>query len=108
MKSIYATVIMLFALSACDKNSIGTTEPIKPTQDVKSFSVTLNFVEAEKIKDTCEKLGVAYTANGCNAFYIPQNHCEIYAVAPKTMNHTGEFQVLGHELLHCRYGAYHE
>lgn len=105
MKAICAAV-MLLALTACDKNNMA--EPIKPTHDIKSFSVTLNFVPAEKIKETCDKLGVPYTANGCNAFYTPRNHCEVYAVEPRTMNDSNEFKILGHELLHCRYGAYHE
>jgi len=83
------------------------TEPIVPTQDVQNFTVTLNFVNPRDITQKCTDLGVPYDANGCNAFYTATNHCEVFVMMPRYVGDEDRMAIIGHEIMHCRYGRYH-
>jgi hypothetical protein len=96
----------ILSLAACDSTT--TVESIKPTRDTKDFTVRLNVVPQNQITEKCNALGNAYDANGCNAFHTPENFCDIYVVMPDNVNDSKRLEIMGHELLHCRYGAYHK
>lgn len=102
----YLLPLIFGFLAGC--NSTSTVEPIKPTRDIKDFSVRLNIVGAADITKACNGLGTEYNANGCNAFHSPQNFCDIYVVMPDAVSDDKRMQIIGHELMHCRYGAYHQ
>ncbi|WP_407305623.1 hypothetical protein [Acinetobacter sp.] len=100
----FVVSFLLVALAACDSG----VEPIKPTRDTKDFTVRLNIVSPNEITEVCTKLGTVYEANGCNAFHIPENFCDIYVMMPDSVDDQKKMAILGHELMHCRYGAYHQ
>ncbi len=48
-----------------------------------------------------------YSNNGIAIIYKTSNNCIIFAVEPARLNDKNT-TVLGHELLHCIYGEYHQ
>jgi hypothetical protein len=45
---------------------------------------------------------------GCSRWSTEQRRCEIYAPAPRTEQDLQRFATLGHELLHCFDGSWHD
>lgn len=107
--AIVVAIAIAVSVIGCDSASgFGGGERIIPTRDTKDFSVRLNIVKERDIKLVCEQLGVQYESNGCNAFHSPQNFCDIYVMMPDSVSDTKKLEIIGHELLHCRYGEYHK
>lgn len=105
MKLILLTVL-IFSVASCTDNM--QQEKITPTRNDKSFTMTVNFLPNDDIKDFCTKLGVSYEANGCTAFNLETKHCNIYVVEPKYVTDVERLRIMGHETLHCIYGKYHQ
>jgi hypothetical protein len=82
--------------------------PLKQTRDVDFFTTKIVNVEAHRIVDVCNKLGVPYEANGCAAYYPDKNHCVIYIMPQRFMHDSERLALIGHELWHCRYGQWHD
>lgn len=104
MKYIILFLSLMF-ITSCSENA--GTEKIKPTRFDRSFTMTVNFLPNDKIKDFCTELGVSYEANGCTAFDLEKKHCNIYVVEPRYVQDSERMTVIGHETLHCVYGKYH-
>lgn len=87
--------------------SVGS-ERIVPTRDTPNFTVRLNIIPERDIARRCDQLGVKYESDGCNAFHSPANFCDIYVMMPNSVDDRKKMEIIGHELLHCRYGEYHK
>lgn len=98
------TILFLIALVGCDNQP----QPLKQTRDDPKFSVELQIVPENKIQETCAALGVEYTANGCNAFNTSTKTCVIYVMPQRYQEDTQRLAIIGHEVWHCRYGAWHD
>lgn len=103
-KHIMLICIAVLMVSCGDQ----TVEPIKPTRNETSWTMTVNFIKESEIQDFCSKLGVSYHANGCTAFNLETKHCNVYVVEPNYLEDQAKFTVLGHETLHCKYGKWHK
>lgn len=106
MKSILLVIVLIFSVASCSESA--HQEKITPTRNDKSFTMTVNFIPNDEIKDFCSKLGVTYEANGCTAFNLETKHCNVYVAEPRYVSDNERMRVLGHETLHCVYGKYHE
>jgi hypothetical protein len=42
------------------------------------------------------------------AYPHPNGICEIFVIEPKDVHDTHKMEILGHEILHCYRGAYHQ
>lgn len=78
------------------------------------FSVELRFVTRQAAIDTCQAMGVWPGVRvrptrdvGCNAFYLDTKHCVVITPMPTEID-DGATTNLGHEILHCACGTYHE
>ena len=106
---ILSVILAIALIAGCDSAAgFGGGERIVPTRDTKDFTVRLNIVKERDIQATCERLGVPYEAEGCNAFHSPANFCDIYVMMPESMDDDKKMEIIGHELLHCRFGEYHK
>jgi hypothetical protein len=82
------------------------------------FYVELRMLPKDEVVDTCRSFGlwsnltvdqVRRSDNvGCNVYHVERKHCVIYAAMPRHMGDLIRFEVLGHELLHCAIGNYHD
>lgn len=100
------TILAAVALVGCGDNQ--KQLPLKQTRDDPKFSVELHIVPEDKIKQQCEALGVEYTADGCNAFNTETKTCVIYVMPQRYQEDAQRLQIIGHEIWHCRYGAWHD
>lgn len=106
------------ALAAACVAAAATAQPLRPTRHQPDFTVSIKFMTKQEVIDTCLALGawrgvpisaIRRTDNvGCNAYYPDRAHCVIYAAVPRSLDDAIRFEVLGHELLHCAIGAYHD
>lgn len=103
MKKLLAISISCLFLFGCNK----TENQIKPSQDVKSFTMTVEIVPEKEIVQFCDNLGVTYHANGCAKFYPNTKECTIYVIQPRSVDDTDRFALVGHETWHCRFGTWH-
>lgn len=101
-------VALVWIITGCQP----TEPPIKPTRDNPTFNLTVTFGTVREIANQCEALGVneyvrSNVARGCTKFYLDENRCEVFVPRPETVDdrHT---TVLGHEVLHCVAGKYHQ
>jgi hypothetical protein len=99
-----AILLSFLALSACDNSP----KPLMHTRDDPNFTTEIVIVPDNKITETCNKLGVQYEANGCNAFYPVEKKCVIYVMPQRFMYDEQRLSIIGHELWHCRYGEWHD
>lgn len=107
--AVVTALAIAVSVIGCDTAAgFGGGERIVPTRDTKDFSVRLNIVHERDIRATCDRLGVKYDSNGCNAFHSPANFCDIYVMMPSSVDDSKKMEIIGHELLHCRYGEYHK
>jgi hypothetical protein len=98
-------LLVLVLLAGCDRLAV---EPITPTRDDRTFTLTVDVIPEDEIVKHCSRLGVKYDANGCAAFNHDTKHCTIYVVAPRHVDDAERFSVIGHETWHCRFGEWHQ
>jgi hypothetical protein len=104
---------MLAAFASC-----ADAQPIRQQRMDDKFSVELRMLPKNEVVETCRSFGmwsnltveqVRRSDNvGCNVYYLDRKHCVIYAAMPRNMGDLIRFEVLGHELLHCAIGNYHD
>jgi hypothetical protein len=107
-------MIALLAVGASDAGA----QPIRQQRMDDKFSVELRILPKDEVVNTCRSFGmwshltldqVRRSDNvGCNVYYVDRKHCVIYAAMPRHMGDLIRFEVLGHELLHCAIGSYHD
>lgn len=85
-------------------------QPFKPTRFNQTMAVTLETGVREEVYAKCVTAG-AHTSPrnpGCTISYPDRGRCTIYVIVPDAMDQSHRFERVGHEVLHCFYGAYHE
>jgi hypothetical protein len=109
---------LLLALSASASGG-RADEPVKPTWDKTSFTLRVIFLSPRATALKCARFG-AWGGNergalealksgpvGCARILHDENVCEVYVSRPETVN-DAKTGVLGHEVLHCITGKYHD
>lgn len=99
--------------------TLAQAEPVKPTWDYTKFTLEIVFLSDREVADKCASLG-AWGGNvklarsmsrdrpiGCAATYHDTKRCVVYVTKPETLNDARTL-TLGHEVLHCALGEYHE
>lgn len=95
---------------------------ITPERQLTDLQVRVTLLEPDRLVDTCHGLGawgntpkhvVAAAMRGsgwvgCSAFNEDTGHCVVYAVRPRHVDDRTAMAVLGHEILHCMWGRWHE
>lgn len=106
---LLALVFSVLFLASCDNGQgFSFKEKLEQTQDVKTFMMTIELVDADKINKFCSDLGVQYESNGCAAFNLDTNHCTVYVAPQRFANDSERLEILGHEAWHCRFGKWHQ
>jgi hypothetical protein len=49
-----------------------------------------------------------FAVHGCSRWSVERRRCEIYAPAPRSERDLQRFATLGHELMHCFEGSWHD
>jgi hypothetical protein len=106
-----------FALLLCLSAIIpARAEDVAYKQERDHFAVILHLVSQREALEKCNALHAwpepvekapRGKAIGCNAFNVGTNTCEIWTPRPAAVNDPASDN-LGHELLHCYAGRYHE
>lgn len=102
---IFFILLSIFALISCSRQD---TTPLKQTRDDKTFTMVVEVVPQQKMKELCTKLGVQYDANGCAAFNLDTKICTIYVMPLRYQDDQERMAIIGHETWHCRYGKWHD
>jgi hypothetical protein len=106
----FAIVAMLiFAASA-----FAEEELIVPQVRREKVIVVVHWMSQNRVKEICSSMGawggvkpnVSFYI-GCNAYHHDTNVCDVYLSDPRNLDDS-KTTVLGHEVLHCFIGAYHE
>jgi hypothetical protein len=103
-------VIIFFGILIAGCEPRGT--PVKPTRQADSFTIAVNLGSQQEIAAKCASFGVnenvqTNVERGCTRFFLDRNHCEVYAPRPEFVDDAAT-TVLGHEVLHCIAGKYHQ
>jgi hypothetical protein len=100
--------VLSLALSACNQDASGPA--LKQTRDTPEFTVKLNLLEPAALNEKCQSLGLSKSNdyNGCNAFDTVTKVCTIYVAPQRYQQDNERLTPLGHEVWHCRFGAWHE
>lgn len=115
--TLAAGLLLAFAAHA----SGGTPgDEIRPTWEKTSFTVKVNFLPTMRsVALKCAEFGAwggnargAVTAArgmpiGCARIIHDENVCEVYVARPEQID-DAKVTVLGHEVLHCILGKYHD
>lgn len=82
--------------------------PFTPTREFTDVRViTHPYKTRKEVVEACAAIGIAVSVSepGCARM---QKACEIWFVLPSHSEDQERLALLGHELLHCLYGRYHE
>lgn len=94
-------------------------ETVSAKRDNPDFRLTVTFLPESEVAARCAQMGAwggdlraARRAQqrgpiGCAAFYPESKRCEVFVVRPETVDDE-RTRTLGHEVLHCVLGPYHE
>ena len=106
--SVVGLLLGLATVSACGET------PIAPTRDESSWTTIIVAIpDFRNIADVCEHLGAQANAThsnegGCNTFNRDTRVCTIYVHLPRYFEDYKRFEVMGHELEHCKFGKWHD
>jgi hypothetical protein len=112
----YLTVviaILAFLILCLIGSQAHAAEPIIPTRDNPEFTLRIIFDTPANIRRECVKLGAWGTSIkprsevGCTAFNLDTKVCTVYSPTPRELD-DNPTAILGHEVLHCMSGRYHE
>jgi len=119
MKRITALAAGLLLAFAASASGGSAGDEIRPTWESMSFTVKVNFLPLKEVAVKCAGLG-AWGGNerlalqairsrpiGCAAIYRKAGVCEVYVARPERIDDE-KVTVLGHEVLHCILGEYHD
>lgn len=73
--------------------------------------VEVVWMRVDDVQRTCQGLAGRkefLTIHGCSRWSAEQRRCEIYAPEPRSERDVQRFATLGHELLHCFEGNWHD
>ena len=82
-----------------------------PAGPVRAERVEVVWTKAEDIQRVCEGLSGRkefLSILGCSRWSEDRGRCEIYAAAPRSERDVERFATLGHELMHCFEGSWHD
>lgn len=96
--SVSAYTVIITPIPYHPEESVGKTTVIWVSDPVK-VEKALREYEKETNKEINTIVGLAEFTN---------KKCTIYAEAPKNMGDSEAFETLGHEMLHCFSGSYHD
>lgn len=110
----YLTLILLTLLMfGCKSTTTYKGYETEFNRDNQKLDVVIKTFDSEQ--DMREALiGVKQEAGthifkGLAIYYLNSNECAIYIVKPSQFNGRGDYATtLGHELMHCIYGDYHQ
>lgn len=88
-------------------NNAAATELRKPRND-KTFTLIMEVLPFEKVTAKCKEIGAGEDKNGCAAFNLDTKVCTIYVAPQRYQFDDQRLAIIGHEVWHCRYGAWHE
>jgi hypothetical protein len=95
-------VLLLLLVSACAAPSPAPT---------RASPVEVVWMDVEDIQRVCERLSGRkefLSILGCSRWSEARGRCEIYAAAPRSERDVERFATLGHELMHCFEGSWHD
>jgi hypothetical protein len=77
-----------------------------------SFTLHVLFMPPERAAATCADYGVNETVpnrveRGCTLFHMDTMECEVIVPVPERLDDQRTL-ILGHEVLHCAFGRYHQ
>lgn len=111
MRNRVLLATVLFVSNACEAHA---EEKIKATMSNASFRVEVMWVEGrEKLREIVKRYGAdAWSVSYANGFSVlvkvnGELVCRLFVREPKRVDDEAT-TVLGHELMHCIAGAYHE
>jgi hypothetical protein len=117
MKLVHVvTGVVVVTGSAVTGSFLGSEPEARYTRETTKFTVALHFDTQEHVLAICNglkawgptpKAPVKGHSIGCNAFDTDTGVCDVYTPRPKFVNDDATLN-LGHEVLHCYGGAYHE
>ena len=87
----------------------GCASPQPPLQDDGRVEVV--WLRVDDVQRVCQGLSGRkefLSILGCSRWSAGQRRCEIYAPAPRTEQDLQRFATLGHELMHCFEGNWHD
>lgn len=82
-----------------------------PEREMPPGDVQVVWLRVEDPQRVCEALSGRkqfFAVHGCSRWSAEQRRCEIYAPAPKSEADLQRFATLGHELMHCFDGNWHD
>lgn len=97
-----AHALLLLLASACAAPSPAPT---------RASPVEVVWTEVEDIQRVCERLSGRkefLSILGCSRWSEERGRCEIYAAPPRSERDVERFATLGHELMHCFEGRWHD
>lgn len=92
-------------------HSAASAEPIKPTRDEAVVKVKLVLGTRKEIQDECARFGIILgSEGGCAVFRRSEEgaSCTAYAPKPHGTDDGERMALVGHEVLHCFKGEYHD
>lgn len=95
--------VLLLLLAAC--------AAAPPAAPVRAERVEVVWTSAEDIQRVCERLSGRkefLSILGCSRWSEARGRCEIYAAPPRNERDVERFATLGHELMHCFEGRWHD
>ncbi len=114
-------ILIAALLAACTMLAhAGGEEAIVPTRNESQVTVELRLYDTPReVVRACKKLGAwasftedevlrAHPAPGCDAFDRETHSCTMHTLRPRYVEDAERMENLGHETMHCFYGAYHQ
>lgn len=96
----------MIAFAAAVANAVEV--PFAPTRNFTDVRVRLHpFTNARRLRETCaDELGVVVSTSepGCAKML---DVCDVYVLIPAHSEDRERMAIVGHEVMHCFYGAYH-
>lgn len=110
MRTCLYTLAILGILSSLSVATSGKEEGIGKLEGSRNLShvhVTIIVVPWSKIRKVCIK-EVKKNGIGCARWYPKNKECRIWVPEPIGLGDGTAFQVIGHELWHCKIGDFHK
>lgn len=111
---MFAALARVLLIALVVVQSARADDQVRCTRSDLKFSVEIQWVSRQQAIDTCQAKGVWPGAHmrptrdvGCNVFYLDSKRCVVITPMPRVID-DGATLNLGHEILHCACGVYHD